>query len=70
MAQGSIKKLMGERGFGFIAMDGGQEYFFHLSAVQGARFDDLREGQRVEFTTESDPRGRGERAANVRVIEG
>ncbi len=68
MTQGSIKKLMGQRGFGFIGTDTGQEYFFHMSSVQGVQFDELREGWRVEFTTEHDPRGRGERAVNVRVI--
>jgi cold shock protein len=69
MAQGTIKKLM-ERGFGFIGTDTGQEYFFHMSAVQGVHFDELREGQQVEFATEHDPRGRGERAVNVRPISG
>ena len=39
-----------------------------MSSVQGVPFDELREGQRVEFTTEPDPRGRGERAVNVRLI--
>ena len=67
MAQGTIKKLM-ERGFGFIATDTGQEYFFHGSSMQGVPFDELREGQQVEFTTEHDPRGRGERAVNVRLL--
>ena len=67
MAQGTIKKLM-ERGFGFIGTDTGQEYFFHMSSMQGVSFDELREGQRVEFTTEPDPRGRGERAINVRLL--
>lgn len=67
MMQGTIKKLMGDRGFGFINAGTGLEYFFHMSAVQGTRFDDLREGQQVEFTTENDPRGRGERAVNVRL---
>ena len=69
MAQGTIKKLM-ERGFGFIGTDTGQEYFFHRSGVQGVSFDELREGQRVEFTTEPDPRGRGDQAVNVRLISG
>ena len=70
MAQGTIKKLMGQRGFGFIGTDTGQEYFFHMSSVQGVHFDELREGQQVEFATEHDPRGRGERAVNVRLISG
>jgi CspA family cold shock protein len=68
MAQDSIKKLMGQRGFGFIGTDTGQDYFFHMSSVQGVDFDELHEGQQVEFTTEPDPRGRGERAINVRLI--
>jgi len=65
--QGSVKKLVSDRGFGFIASDAGTEYFFHTTSVQGARFDDLREGQRVEFSTERDPGGRGERATNVKL---
>ena len=69
MAQGTIKKLV-ERGFGFIGTDTGQEYFFHMSTVQGVAFDELREGQRVEFTTEPDPRGRGDQAVNVHLISG
>ena len=67
MAQGTIKKLV-DRGFGFIGTDTGQEYFFHMSSMQGVPFDELREGQQVEFATEPDPRGRGERAINVRRL--
>jgi cold shock protein len=70
MAQGTIRRLMGHRGFGFIGTDSGQEYFFHASVVQGMLFDELHEGQRVEFTSEHDPGGRGERAVNVRLIGG
>lgn len=69
MASGTIKKLMGQRGFGFIDT-GGKEYFFHMSGVQGVHFDELREGQQVEFTVENDTRGRGERAVNVRLVGG
>ena len=69
MAQGTIKKLM-DRGFGFIGTDTGQEYYFHMSSVHGVPFDELREGQQVEFTTEPDPQGRGDRAVNVRPIAG
>jgi CspA family cold shock protein len=70
MAEGTIKRLVGSRGFGFIDDGSGQEYFFHASAVQGAQFDELREGQQVEFRTERDPGGRGERAVNVRPKAG
>ncbi|MEM9351782.1 MAG: cold shock domain-containing protein [Planctomycetota bacterium] len=64
MSQGTIKKLT-EKGFGFIQGDRG-ELFFHHSAVEGAHFDDLREGQAVEYTE-----GQGEkgpRAENVKVL--
>ncbi|MAG93488.1 MAG: cold-shock protein [Planctomycetaceae bacterium] len=62
MAQGTIKKLM-EKGFGFIESGDG-EVFFHLSAVDGVSFDELSEGQTVEF--ESEPGEKGPRATTVR----
>ena len=65
MAEGTIQRLVGHRGFGFIANEDGREYFFHASAVQGAQFDALREGQQVEFTVGQDTGGR-ERATSVR----
>lgn len=65
--QGTVRKIVSDRGFGFIAAGSGQEYFFHASGVQDGRFDDLREGQSVEFTSEMDTRGRGERAVNVQA---
>jgi CspA family cold shock protein len=55
MATGTIKKLT-DRGFGFISADGG-ELFFHKSAVEGCAFEDLREGQSVEFTEGQGPKG-------------
>ena len=61
---GTIKKIT-DKGFGFITDTKGQEYFFHQSAVQGVRFDDLREGQSVEFDVGQGPKG--PRAENVRV---
>lgn len=65
MAQGTVKKLT-EKGFGFIATDeGGSDLFFHMSALDGVRFDDLQEGQRVEFSIGEGPKG--PRAENVRV---
>src|SRR5262249_44725853 len=66
--QGTIKKIVSDRGFGFIATDSGSELFFHASSVEGEAFDALREGQQVDFTSEQDPRGRGERAVHVRTI--
>lgn len=67
MAKGTVKKLIRERGFGFIEAEDGSEVFFHHSAVAGGSFESLAEGQKVEFEKERDPRGRGSRAANVRM---
>ncbi|HWT82835.1 MAG TPA: cold shock domain-containing protein [Candidatus Acidoferrum sp.] len=65
MATGTVKKLVRERGFGFITGSDGVELFFHRSAVQGMGFDTLTEGQAVEFDVE---RGeKGPRATNMRV---
>ena len=63
MTGGTIKRIVRDRGFGFIRDDGGQEWFFHRSAVQGS-FDELNEGQRVTF--EEEPSAKGPRAGNVR----
>ena len=60
---GTIKTLTG-KGFGFIALADGTEYFFHQSACSGVRFDELREGQSVTFETGQGPKG--PRAENVR----
>ena len=57
MAEGIIKKKLGDKGFGFIDIGGGKGLFFHHSAVVGARFEDLGEGQRVSFTEGQGPKG-------------
>ena len=72
MATGTIKTLRPEKGFGFIKRrDGGLgagDLFFHSSAVEGALFDDLREGQEVSFEEGQDPRDPSRhRAVNVRL---
>ncbi|MGH7437602.1 MAG: cold-shock protein [Polyangiaceae bacterium] len=56
MAEGVIKRL-NDKGFGFIAGGGAKDLFFHQSAVEGARFEDLREGQRVSFSEGQGPKG-------------
>jgi len=67
MPQGSIKKLVADRGFGFISSDGG-DIFFHLSALpEGTVFEDLREGQMVEFETEQGPKG--PRAVALKIVQ-
>jgi cold shock protein len=64
MASGTIKRVVRDKGFGFIADDNQQqEYFFHSSACRGTRFDELREGQRVSF--EVGQSAKGPRAENV-----
>ena len=68
MASGSIKTIS-ERGFGFIRPENGREdVFFHRSALVDVSFEQLRQGDRVTFTAENDPRGRGRRAADVRLV--
>ena len=63
MPTGTIKRLVRDRGFGFIRDESGQEWFFHRSSVEGS-FDQLNEGQRVSF--EEEPSAKGPRAGNVR----
>jgi CspA family cold shock protein len=63
MSEGVIKRLT-DKGFGFIDAGGGKDLFFHRSAVEGARFEDLREGQRVSFNEGQGPKG--PRAENVK----
>ncbi len=65
MAEGTIKRLT-DKGFGFIDTGSGSDIFFHMSAVEGVRYEDLQEGQKVEFTAGQGPKG--PRAENVRVI--
>jgi cold shock protein len=62
---GTIKRIVSDKGFGFILGSDGQEYFFHNSACRDTRFDSLREGQAVTFEKGQGPKGpRGE---NVRA---
>lgn len=59
--KGTIKRLLSDKGFGFIAATDGSEYFFHQSACNETRFDELREGQAVTFERGQGPKGpRGE----------
>jgi len=62
---GTIKRLVSDKGFGFIAAGDGNEYFFHNSACSGMRFDELHEGQNVTFERGQGPKG--PRAENVRL---
>jgi CspA family cold shock protein len=60
---GTVKWFNGSKGYGFISREDGDDVFVHYSAIQAEGFRNLEEGQRVEFTIESDPKGL--RAAQV-----
>ena len=62
--KGKIKKMVRDRGFGFIRGDDGKEVFFHRSGLNAADYDGLSEGDAVEYVVQEGPRGA--RAENVR----
>ena len=64
---GTIKRLVGDKGFGFIAAGDGNEYFFHQSACVDTNFDQLREGQAVTF--DASQGSKGPRGENVRLAQ-
>jgi CspA family cold shock protein len=58
MTTGTIKKVVSDRGFGFIAAEDGKEYFFHRGGLQAPLdFDRLVGGERVSFEIETSPKG-------------
>ncbi len=66
MATGKVKWFSSEKGFGFIEQGGGQpDVFVHFSAIQGAGFRNLNEGDEVSFDVEQGKKGL--QAANVVV---
>ncbi len=65
MPTGTIKKLVADRGFGFVAGEDGKDYFFHRSSTEG-NFDSLQGGEKVSFEIESSPKG--PRAKAVRTL--
>jgi CspA family cold shock protein len=66
MAKGTVKWFNGEKGYGFIAQDGGSDVFVHYSEIQGAGFRNLEEGQQVEF--ELGQGAKGPQATAVRPV--
>jgi len=66
VAQGTVKWFNGEKGYGFIAVDGGQDVFVHYSAIQAEGYRSLDEGQRVEFDVTQGQKG--PQADAVRVL--
>ena len=65
MAEGTIKRVT-DKGFGFIETSPGKDIFFHMSACEGVRFEDLQPGQKVSFNEGQGPKG--PRAENVKVL--
>jgi CspA family cold shock protein len=66
MAQGTVKWFNGDKGYGFIAVEGGPDVFVHVSAITGGGRRSLEEGQKVEFDITQGQKG--SQAENVRVI--
>jgi CspA family cold shock protein len=64
--KGRIKKLVRDRGFGFVRGDDGKEVFFHRSGLGPTDYDSLSEGDVVEYVVQEGPRGA--RAENVRAV--
>ncbi len=60
MPKGTIRRLIADRGFGFIKTERGEDLFFHRSQVQGVDYSSLREGQQVEFEVGRGRNGRPE----------
>ena len=65
-SRGRIKKMVRDRGFGFIRGEDGKEVFFHRSGMAGADYDNAAEGDTVEYVIQEGPRGA--RAEHVRTI--
>ncbi len=65
MATGTVKWFNSEKGYGFIAREGGADVFVHYSAIDMNGYKNLEEGQRVEFDVA--PGRKGEEAQNVRL---
>ena len=66
---GTVKFFNQDKGFGFITPDGGaKDVFVHISALQAAGLQSLKEGQKVSFDTEPDRMGKGPKAVNIQAF--
>ncbi len=66
VATGTVKWFNPDKGFGFIAQDGGADVFVHFSAIEGNGYRNLNENDKVEF--EVTQGAKGPNAANVRIV--
>ena len=60
---GTVKWFNSEKGYGFLAQEGGSDVFVHFSAISGDGYRNLEEGETVEFTVTDGPKGK--QASNV-----
>jgi len=68
MATGTVKFFNGQKGFGFIAQDGGgPDVFVHVSAVERAGMRGLAEGQKITFDIEADRKSGKSAATNLQA---
>jgi cold shock protein len=67
MAEGTVKWFNADKGYGFIAQEGGDDVFVHFSEIQGEGFKTLDEGQKVSFEITQGQNGKMQ-ASNVRKI--
>jgi cold shock protein len=67
VAQGKVKWFNGQKGYGFITTDEGEDVFVHYSAIGGSGFRTLEQGQRVQFEVTQGPKGL--QAANVNKLD-
>ncbi len=63
--QGTIKRLM-DKGYGFVEQENGEDLFFHFSDVEGVDFNDLKEGDKVDYEVGESDRGKGPKAMNIK----
>lgn len=71
MPIGTVKWFNVRKGYGFIAPDeGGKDIFVHISAVERAGMNDLREGQKVSFEEQTDERSGKKSAGNLKSVGG
>ena len=66
MSTGTVKWFNGEKGFGFISVDGGEDIFVHFSAINIDGYKTLEEGQKVSF--EIVEGARGPQASDVTLV--